>query len=481
MQQDLLGREPFVTLLDNIITQKVNSHEGFSFAIDGKWGCGKSWIIKELEKKLEPKYFVVHYNCWENEYYEEPLVAILSVIIDKLNQLQKALPDNNKKSTVKTALTFLTKVISIIIKNKTGIDFDDIVESGKEAIANDKEPDISKDFDKNQPLKKALEIVRDNLLKIKLEFGGVIFIVDELDRCLPEYAIKVMQRLHHICYDNVSDTYVFVQLAAINKSELLGSIAKTFGREFNLTQKYSAAEENHQGTIVCDNFDETQIQFGNYYFKKFFQMVIPVSNGEKIDNPLSLLDGFENHFDPANINGKEYVEELFSNVLSFFPMRTKLELVHIVKTTHEITAMDESLDKHLKYNTLCIELIDCLCKSILKKDLPIINHQLIQDYTNHHKLYLQLTNISNIEGLANITEFQQAFSKWSMSSCSESSYSSKGKRYLVYEYDLLRPESYIKAFYNQRKSLEIKNIGQGPIPSEVAFIKAFRKTLDALA
>ena len=53
MQQDLLGREPFVTLLDNIITQKISAHEGFSFAIDGKWGCGKSWIIKELEKKLE--------------------------------------------------------------------------------------------------------------------------------------------------------------------------------------------------------------------------------------------------------------------------------------------------------------------------------------------------------------------------------------------------------------------------------------------
>ena len=210
-------------------------------------------------------------------------------------------------------------------------------------------------------------------------------------------------------------------------------------------------------------------------------MVIPVSNGEKIDNPLSLLDGFENNFDPADTNGKEYVEKFFSNVLSFFPMRTKLELVHIVKTTHEITAMDESLDKHLKYNTLCIELIDCLCKSILKKDLPIINLQRLQDYTNHHTLYLQLLNISNIEGLANTTEFQQAFSKWSMSSCLESSYSSKGKRYLVYEYDLLRPESYIKAFYNQRKSLEIQNNGQGPIESEVKFIEAFRKTLDALA
>ena len=99
MQQDMLGREPFVSLLENIIVQKTNAHEGFSFAIDGKWGCGKSWIIKELEKKLEPRYFVVHYNCWENEYYEEPLVAILSVIVDKLNQLQETLPDDNKKST----------------------------------------------------------------------------------------------------------------------------------------------------------------------------------------------------------------------------------------------------------------------------------------------------------------------------------------------------------------------------------------------
>ena len=50
MPQDMLGREPFVSLLENIIIQKTNAHEGFSFAIDGKWGCGKSWILKELEQ-----------------------------------------------------------------------------------------------------------------------------------------------------------------------------------------------------------------------------------------------------------------------------------------------------------------------------------------------------------------------------------------------------------------------------------------------
>lgn len=475
MQQDMLGRGPFVSLLENIIVQKTNAHEGFSFAIDGKWSCGKSWIIKELEKKLEPRCFVVHYNCWENEYYEEPLVAILSVIVDKLNQLQETLPDDNKKSAVKIAITFLTKVISIIIKNKTGIDFDDIVESGKNAVAEDKELDISKDFDKNQPLKRALDIVRDNLLKLKLEFGGVVFIVDELDRCLPEYAIKVMQRLHHICFDTTSDKYMFIQLAAINKSELLGSIAKTFGREFNLKQKYTAADTK-PGSIVYENFDECQIQFGNYYFKKFFQLIIPVSNGEKIERPLSLLDGFENNFDSTDVTGKEYVERFFNEVLSFLPMRTKLELIHLIKTAHEITALNDSLDKHLRFNTLCIELVDGLCKSVLKKNYPTALHQEVED--DRHELYLQIANLTNVEGISNTSEFEKSFENWSRSSCGNLK-RRIGERYttlhpIVLDY----PQSYIKIFYEHDESVVIN--GAGPIPSEVAFIEAFRKTLETL-
>lgn len=479
MQQDLLGREPFVALLDNIITQKISAHEGFSFAIDGKWGCGKSWIIKELEKKLESRFFVVHYNCWENEYYDEPLVAILSVIIDKLNQIEDKVKNQKKIQTIKTAVNFLAEAASIVAKNKVGIDFGELQRAGKKAIEADKKKVFQTNFDKNQPLKKALELVRDNLLKLKQEFGGVVFIVDELDRCLPEYAIKVMQRIHHICFDSISDTYVFVQLAAINKSELLGSIAKTFGREFNLTQKFTNPD-TRPGTIVCDNFDETQIQFGNYYFKKFFQMVIPVSNGEKIDNPLSLLDGFENNFDSTDMAGKNYVEKFFTEVLTFFPMRTKLELVHLVKTAHEITAMDETLDMHLTYNTLCIELIDCFCKSVLKKTLPIIKLQKATNQTYRHYLFLQIPNMSNIEGIVNYSELEKAFAKWSSSTCTETRYVEDGKVYPVYEYDLLRPESYIKAFYKQGQSIKLKDGVQGPIESEQKFIEAFRKTLDIL-
>ena len=484
MQQDRLGRGPFIELLSNIITQKTDAHEGFSFAIDGKWGCGKSWILKELEQKLESRnYFVIHYNCWENEYYEEPLVALLSVIVDKLNLIAPKIQGKRIQQKLKITAIFLAKSANIIAKSNIGVDFNELSKAGKEAINEEQKKFLDKKFDSNHLIKKTLETVRDYLLQLKSVlttsgFTDIVIIVDELDRCLPEYAIKVMQRLHHICFDTVSDKYTFIQLAAINKSELLGSIAKTFGREFNLKQKYTAADVR-PGSIFYENFEESQIQFGNYYFKKFFQMIIPVSNGEQIENPLSLLEGFEEKFDSSDTNGREYVERFFTEVLSFFPMRTKLELIHLVKTAHEITALDNSLDKHLRYNTLCIELIDGFCKSVLKKGYPIMSHQENQDQS--HKLYLQIPNLSHIEGISNTFVFEQSFAKWSTSSCYERLYGNGRKQTkTVYEFDLLFPESYTKIFYNPPKSTEIKYTGAGPIPSEVAFIKAFRKTLDAL-
>ena len=209
-------------------------------------------------------------------------------------------------------------------------------------------------------------------------------------------------------------------------------------------------------------------------------MVIPVSNGEQIDNPLSLLDGFENNFDSTDVKGKKFVEKFFTDVLIFFPMRTKLELVHLVKTAHEITSMDDSLDKNLKYNTLCIELIDCFCKSVLKKTLPIIKLQKATNQTYRHYLFLQIPNMLNIEGIVNPSELEKSFAKWSSSTCSETRYVDEGKVHPVYEYDLLRPEAYIKAFYKQGQSIELKVNGDGPIEAEQKFIEAFRKTLDIL-
>ena len=64
---DLLSRQPFLDLLKSIITHQQNNPSGYSFAIDGEWGCGKTWLLKKLESQLitENKDFpIFHYNAW---------------------------------------------------------------------------------------------------------------------------------------------------------------------------------------------------------------------------------------------------------------------------------------------------------------------------------------------------------------------------------------------------------------------------------
>lgn len=277
MKADLLDRKPFVELLDSIITKKIGNNQGFSFAIDGKWGCGKSFILKQLEKSLNSKYLVIHYNCWENDYYEEPLVAILSVIIDKLNTVDPPSISEPSRRRKEIAIKFLRSAAGMLVNHATGLDFVELSRAGAEAIAADKEPIFSKTFDPNLPLKECIKIVQDQLSLLKIDWKGIVLIIDELDRCLPEYAIKVLERLHHICYCTDSDSYIFVQLMAINRDELASSILKVFNRQgsdkwkpyISFSTQRSETDGNIEGdlsgTIEDEDYRRKMDEFSNYY------------------------------------------------------------------------------------------------------------------------------------------------------------------------------------------------------------------------
>lgn len=91
---DYLSRQPYLDLHKSIIANQKDNPTGYSFAIDGEWSAGKTWILQELEKQLleekDNKYLIFHYNAWENDFYGEPIVAILSVMIECLKK-QKSL------------------------------------------------------------------------------------------------------------------------------------------------------------------------------------------------------------------------------------------------------------------------------------------------------------------------------------------------------------------------------------------------------
>lgn len=319
---------------------------------------------------------------------------------------------------------------------------------------------------------------------MKLEFGGVIFVVDELDRCLPEYSIKVLERLHHICYNTETDRNVFVQVVALNKDEMLGSIASTFGRSFDYRMKIDYSRESSQpifpssATINPENFHEKQRKFADYYFQKFFQMVIPVPLGKMNERNLAILNGFEENFSEGIVK-KDYIAKFLSNVLDKIPMRIKQEYLDFVKTVHQIVVCDTTLSKDISLGVLGVELVDSLFRVVFKTKGPSL---CIHDKEKHLFSY-RFDKAVELEYVENVHEITQAFIEWGSSRFGFLSKMQAVDLQDHYVNDVQDGASYIKAFFisgDLRGSFIVRT--QSPItPADKAFVDAFRKVLNIVA
>lgn len=119
---DLLSRDHFVSEVSNIVESKIQQKEGYSFAIDGEWGCGKTTVLDILEERLKHKYLVVRYNCWKYDFYEEPLIALLSEFAKAINSELSFVFEENKKKAWKIAGRICSDVTSKLIQVGTGLD-----------------------------------------------------------------------------------------------------------------------------------------------------------------------------------------------------------------------------------------------------------------------------------------------------------------------------------------------------------------------
>ncbi|MCR4948007.1 MAG: KAP family NTPase [Treponema sp.] len=360
-KQDFLSRQPYINLLKSIIANQSNNPLGYSFAIDGEWGCGKTWILTELESQLEDdsknKYLIFHYNAWENDFYEEPLVAILSVMIEKLNHAtsQKSLYEATIDELLRQASADLLTLVSGIVKEVTKIDAEEIIKRKKGFFKRIKENTklSAKDINTLVPLQYTLQEVRNNLKKLSEKFH-IILIVDELDRCLPEYAIKVLERLHHICNE-----MPVIQILTINKNSLADSISKVFGKD------YSHNNESGAWTTI---FFET-------YFQKFVDIIIPLPNG-KIDTKVEVLNGLEKDYKPyirPSNDGQELIKldddflaTFISSLMNEIPKRLQEKIFKQVALCHKLSLQSgvQYNEEQMTYVILIYEILSCISRFV---------------------------------------------------------------------------------------------------------------------
>lgn len=199
------GSDPFVNCklerskYANVLTSIVSEYNsGFVLAIDNKWGTGKTTFVKMWRQKLINESFsTLYFNAWENDFQEDVMIALLS----ELEEL-KSKGDETFIKLVEKSATFLKKVFPAVIKgvaskaiSENGVD--EVLGAVTEFTAEEIESQIKNFNDKKRGIndfRTLLEKFVDNVDDKK----PVIFIIDELDRCRPRYAVEVLEQIKHL-------------------------------------------------------------------------------------------------------------------------------------------------------------------------------------------------------------------------------------------------------------------------------------------
>lgn len=251
--EDILYRDEDVNKIKEII-DLIKKHEKNSFImIDGEWGSGKTTLINMIENEVSQNNNIIKYNCWENSYYNDPLAAILSIMYDTI-QDKKMWTDEDRRK--------LEKIIKLPLY---------LLSFGSSSMFNIS-LDLFNEF--NQGENKTISSQINEIRKYfkTMHDNTTILIVDELDRCLPEYAIKVLERLYLI-FKDIPNVIILI---ANNKKQLRNSIKHIYGEDIDVDE-YLKKFIDETYTI-----DYKSVNVNNLYkkYEKYFQMF------ENIDNDI---------------------------------------------------------------------------------------------------------------------------------------------------------------------------------------------------
>src|SRR5690606_22737419 len=187
----------------------------------------KTTFVKMWEQDLKNNDFqTLYFNAWENDFEDNPLTALMG----ELKTLTTKETEPEFKKTLKKAST-LTKHIAPIIAKAIADRFID-TESIKEAIIGVTKglTDVfENEVQEYEKKKKNISDFRQSLSEFIAstnEGKPLVFIVDELDRCRPDYAVSILEQIKH--FFSVPN---IVFILSIDKEQLGCAIKGVYGSD----------------------------------------------------------------------------------------------------------------------------------------------------------------------------------------------------------------------------------------------------------
>jgi KAP family P-loop domain len=252
----------------------------FAVGIFGGWGSGKSTLMNEIERlvsKPEGRAVVVRFNAWRYEREAHLIVPLLDTIRASLSdwaeQQQPGSPDREKVSAlarrIGRVVRALARATSLQIGVPGGLSF--TVDPGKalDELGSDAGDEATNPQSLYYAAFQELSQAFANVEQAGL--SRIIVFVDDLDRCLPERALTVLESMK-LFFDMPG----FVFVVGLDEQVVESAVRSKFA------QQSTAVRPENNGQLERD------------YLKKIFQLpyTLPAITPGQFED---LLDWLERH------------------------------------------------------------------------------------------------------------------------------------------------------------------------------------------
>lgn len=232
--RDEFSRKPIAEKIIKLLDSDINVSP---LIIDGKWGTGKTEFCFKLKNLIESdnsnEYKVGYVNAFQADHANEPLLTLIAEVAGFYGE-----NNDKRQSFIVSAIPYLRLVTGLGIKATLGFAFgryaadmpdeladgiDEIKEGSKSLIDQSLESLIKDQVE----AEKNLATLRDALTDIA-STNPIILLIDELDRCRPDFAVMMLETIKHV-FDVKNVQIILVT----NVEQLKATIKHSYGSETN--------------------------------------------------------------------------------------------------------------------------------------------------------------------------------------------------------------------------------------------------------
>ena len=186
---DKFSIENYINGLSNFITE---CETPLTIAIQGDWGTGKTSIMYQVEKRLNPekqdkKIQTIFFNTWQYSQFDMGKNLAVALITDLINELN--VEDSKKKQ-------FYKKTKSVLSKSLEYLNFDFGILNGEKITEKFQDLIISLGERTNdiKYLKENLQNIINEAIEVN-DYDRIVIFIDDLDRLVPEKAVELLEVL----------------------------------------------------------------------------------------------------------------------------------------------------------------------------------------------------------------------------------------------------------------------------------------------